>query len=118
VKYVRVFTGPDLESHIEQQEFEFDSDTLRTAPQFAKNIQFAERRVGFRGFHTPRQRQYMLYLTARVELGLGDGTSVMMNPGDVLLAEDLTGRGHSSRVLEAGLCAVVALKDEAAEGSI
>jgi hypothetical protein len=107
-----------MESHVEQREFQFDADTLRTLPELTKNIQFAERRVGFRGFHTPRQRQYMLYLTARVELGLGDGTSVTMNPGDVLLAEDLTGRGHSSRVLEAGLCAVVALKNEAAEGSI
>jgi hypothetical protein len=107
-----------MESHVEQRAFQFDADTLRTLPELTKNIQFAERRVGFRGFHTPRQRQYMLYLTARVELGLGDGTSVTMNPGDVLLAEDLTGRGHSSRVLEAGLCAVVALKNEAAEGSI
>ena len=31
----------------------------------------------------------------------------VMDPGDVLLAEDTTGRGHSSRVLKGGMCAVV-----------
>ena len=28
---------------------------------------------------------------------MGDGTVVRMEPGDVLLAEDLTGRGHLTR---------------------
>lgn len=112
MKYVRVFTGPDSESHAEERAFAFEADTLRTALEPTKGVQFYERRMGFRGFHTPRRRQYLFYLSARVELGLGDGTTVTMNPGDVLLAEDITGRGHSSRVLEAGLCAVVALEDE------
>jgi hypothetical protein len=111
VKLVRIFTGPDGESHVEERPLAVDAETARTEVERAKSIQFYERKVGFRGFHTPKQRQYMLYLTARVELGLGDGSAVTMHPGDVLLAEDLTGRGHSSRVLEPGLCAVVPLGD-------
>ena len=52
----------------------------------------------------------MVYLTARVEIGLGDGSSVVMEPGDILQAEDTTGRGHTSHVLQEGICMVVRLK--------
>jgi uncharacterized protein YjlB len=109
MKFIRTYTGPDLESHFEEQAFTFASDTSRTAPQAAKWIQLYQREVGFRDFHVAPRRQYLLYLSARVELGFGDGSAVTMDPGDVLLVEDLTGRGHSSRVIEAGYCAVVAL---------
>ena len=30
---------------------------------------------------------------------MGDGTVVRVGPGDVLLAEDLTGRGHVTRAV-------------------
>ena len=53
----------------------------------------------------------MVYLTARVEIGLGDGSSVVMEPGDVLQAEDTTGHGHTSNVLQGGMCMVVRLED-------
>ena len=65
----------------------------------------------FSDFHTPPQRQYVLYLTAAVEIGLGDGSSVVMEPGDVLLAEDTTGHGHTSRVRQGGICAFVPLRE-------
>ena len=111
MKFIRTYTGPDQESHYEEERLTFNADTSRTAPQDSKRIQFYERQVGFRDFHTAPRRQYLLYLSARVELGFGDGTTVTMDPGDVLLVEDLTGRGHTSRVLQAGLCAVIALED-------
>ena len=111
MKFIRTYTGPDSESHFEEQAFTFEAATSRTAAQDAQRIQFYDRQVGFRDFHVAPRRQYLLYLTARVELGFGDGATVTMNPGDVLLVEDLTGRGHTSRVIEAGLCAVVALED-------
>jgi len=34
-----------------------------------------------------------------VELGLPDGTLKQYGPGTVLLAEDMTGTGHSTRVI-------------------
>jgi hypothetical protein len=51
----------------------------------------------------------VLYLTASVEIGLGDGSSKVMEAGDVLLANDTAGRGHTSRVVTGGLCAFVPL---------
>ena len=38
-------------------------------------------------------------MTGKMEVTVGDGTSRVLNPGDVLLAEDLTGQGHQVRSL-------------------
>ncbi len=108
MKIVHITTGADGESHIEIMSPEYtERENRRTKPQAAESIAFMKREVGFTDFHPAPRKQYMLYLTARVEIGLGDGSSVIMEPGDALLAEDTTGRGHTSRVLQAGVCAVV-----------
>lgn len=110
MKIVHITTGADGESHVTVTAPEFtENDRRRTTPQSAESISFMKREEGFIEFHPAPRRQYMLYLTARVEIGLGDGSSVIMEPGDALYAEDTTGRGHTSRVLQAGVCAVVTL---------
>lgn len=110
MKIVHITTGTDGESHVKILAPEFtESENRRTKTQSTETITFMKRELGFIEFHPAPRKQYMLYLTARVEIGLGDGTSVIMEPGDALLAEDTTGRGHTSRVLQAGVCAVVTL---------
>ena len=110
MKIVHITTGPDGESHVQILAPEFtEFDHRRTKAQAAQGITFMKREVGFSAFHPAPRKQYMIYLTARVQLGLGDGSSVIMEPGDALLAEDTTGRGHTSTVLQAGVCAVVPL---------
>lgn len=111
MKIVHIGTGADGESHvlgITAPEFT-ELNGRRTKAEGAADISFMRREVGTIDFHPAPRRQYMLYLTARVEIGFGDGTSVIMEPGDALLAEDTTGRGHTSHVLQAGVCAVVPL---------
>ena len=114
MKLIRVYTGSDGESHIERLDFDLtERDGTRTLIEESGGISFAERLEGsFSDFHNPPARQYVLYLTASVEIGLGDGSSVVMEPGDVLLAHDTTGRGHTSRVLKGGMCAFVRLLGE------
>ncbi len=111
MKLVRIYTGSDGESHIERTDFALTERAgTRTVPQEASAVTFAQRTGGsFSDFHTPPYRQYVLYLTAGVEIGLGDGSSIVMEPGDVLLAEDTTGHGHTSRVRQGGICAFVPL---------
>ena len=45
------------------------------------------------------QRQYIITLSGEAEIGLGDGTIHRLGPGDVHMAEDLTGHGHTTRVV-------------------
>ena len=117
MKLVRLYTGDDDESHIEihdQQEF-FDfteRNNTRTAVQKAHGIIFATRDTSAEvKFHNATRRQYGLYLSATVELGMGDGSSVVMEPGDILLAEDTTGHGHTSTVLKDGMVIFVRLEE-------
>lgn len=112
MKVVRIYSGDDGESHLDitaHTDLNYvERDGTRTAVQAVSGAQFAMREEGsFNDFHNAPRRQFMIYLTATVEIGLGDGTSHIMEPGDVLLAEDTAGRGHSSRVLTGGMCAVI-----------
>jgi len=50
-------------------------------------------------------------LAGQLELGFKDGTSKRLNPGEATLAEDLSGPGHTTRVVGSGpaITAVVPL---------
>ena len=53
-------------------------------------------------WHCAPRRQYSITLAGQAEIQVGDGTVVRVGPGDVLLAEDLTGRGHVTRSVGTG----------------
>ena len=50
-------------------------------------------------WHTAPRRQYIsfLFLVGQMEIGIGDCTTRRLGPGDVVLADDLTGEGHTTR---------------------
>jgi quercetin dioxygenase-like cupin family protein len=50
-------------------------------------------------WHCAPRRQYTITLAGAAEIEVGDGTVRRVGPGDVLLAEDLTGQGHITRVV-------------------
>ena len=50
-------------------------------------------------WHTAPRRQYIFILAGQMEIGIGDGTTRRFGPGDVVLADDLTGQGHTTRSL-------------------
>ena len=111
MKLVHVTSGADGESHAQERALDFtERNGLATATEAAATFSFRNRRVGpVNDYHLSARRQYMLYITASVEIGFGDGSSVILEPGDVLLAEDMTGRGHTTRVLKDGISAFVEL---------
>ena len=53
----------------------------------------------FLDWHCAPRRQYAITIAGELELGVGDGTVRRLGPGTVLLAEDLTGQGHTTRVV-------------------
>jgi len=99
---VRMYSGDDGQSHFE----DLDIDTWPAAWELnftSANINFARRgepsHPFFSDWHPEPRRQYFIVLTGQVEITVGDGTVRVLNPGDVLLAEDLTGQGHQVRSL-------------------
>ena len=94
---VRLYAGDDGQSHFE----DLDLDAWPT--QWDLNlanarIDFARRgepgNPFFSDWHPEPRRQYLIMLAGQMKVTVGDGTSREFGPGDVLLAEDLTGQGH------------------------
>jgi uncharacterized cupin superfamily protein len=95
---IRLYSGDDGESHIE--EIDPASHPDWTALQAAKGIVFRSMEPGFfSDWHVESRRQYVITLSGEGEIGLGDGTVYRLGAGDVNLAEDLTGHGHTTRVI-------------------
>ena len=101
MQVVRIYTGDDGESHFEELDLAFEvmANVERTAARNASSVTFSRTQPGtLIDWHPAPRRQYVITLSGQMEIGLGDGTRRVFNPGDVLLADDLTGRGHTTAV--------------------
>ena len=50
-------------------------------------------------WHAAPRAQYVITLRGSIEFTVTDGSSFVLHPGDVLLAQDVTGSGHKWRML-------------------
>jgi len=106
MKIVRVYTGDDGESHFEDLSLDLVAEGLVGALsplEPATGIRFRETGPDYDyDWHNAPRRQYVINLRGGVEIEVGDGSRRRLGPGDVLLAEDVTGRGHKSRAIGTG----------------
>jgi quercetin dioxygenase-like cupin family protein len=94
----RLYTGPDGQTHIE--ELDLASHPELTSLMATKGVVFRSAEPGrFSDWHTAPRRQFVITLEGEVEIGLADGSVHRYGPGHVNLAEDLTGKGHTTRVV-------------------
>ena len=106
MKVVRVYTGEDGESHFEDIEVQWDSES--SMGQLSRLIRGSG--VIFRhveksydlDFHVAPRRQFVVNLIGSVDISVGDGTTRRIGSGEILLAEDTTGRGHKSQAVDGG----------------
>ena len=108
----RLYTGDDGQSHIE--ELELGAHPELTTLQPTAGIVFRSFDLGyFSDWHCAPRRQYVITISGGVEIGLGDGSLHRFGPGQVMLAEDLTGHGHTTRAVgdEPRLTATIPLAD-------
>jgi len=104
-KIWRVYSGADGRSHVEELALDMkpftDTEGAHgegTPLQAGTGIVFRVSPPGYRlDWHCAPRRQYSITLSGQAEIQVGDGTVVRVGPGDVLLAEDLTGQGHVTR---------------------
>jgi hypothetical protein len=97
MQFHRLYSGDDGESHMEEMDLA-DHPEL-TDLHGATGIVFKSYAADyFSDFHTAPRRQYVINIAGEVEIELGDGSVHRFGPGHVMLAEDLTGRGHITRV--------------------
>lgn len=103
MKITRLYTGTDDRSHFEDIEIPFEPREafgLITLPEPAKAVFFRENPPGYvYPWHNVVCREYVIIIDGEAEIEAGNGEKRVFRKGDVLLAEDLTGQGHRTRVL-------------------
>ncbi len=105
MKLTRIYSGEDGDSHFMDVDVPLSevggaigaiSDLER-----ATGVVFRETRSDYDyDFHNAPRRHYVINLDASVEIEVGDGSKCVLGPGEILLAEDTTGRGHRSRAVD------------------
>ena len=104
MKYVRMYAGPDGESHFEDvvtASAVRRSGTYRpgnTCCPLASCASLPQRPTTTAAGTTPPLRQYVVTLSGTWEIEISDGDIRRFGPGDILLAEDPTGKGHVNSV--------------------
>ena len=101
--FVRIYAGADAKSRFEDLEMPFQPSDLNAPGAFsitAVSAVFRRQPVGLvQDWHTAPRRQYVITLTGLVEVEAGNGEKRRFGPADVLLADDLIGGGHVTRVI-------------------
>jgi hypothetical protein len=97
MKFYRLYTGDDKQSHFEELDDRIASKLFNTVHAVKGLVFRIEDRPQLLDWHPAPRRQWVITLSGSVEIGLGDGSSMTFGAGDVFLAEDLTGKGHTAK---------------------
>ena len=119
MRVTRIYPGADGQTHAEQVEMKLGASTP-DIPGFEQSeavkvtsVNFVRFAPGFfEDWHNAHARRYVVTLTGRGEVELGGGQKILLEPGRVLLAEDLTGKGHITRALTRDWTAVFVQLDQ------
>lgn len=107
MKATRLYTGADGESHFEDIELPTKPDDPNLK-NFRPNgdIMFRDPEASMIGgpqsgapmpYHNAPHRLMYIMIGGELEIGVADGSSRVFKPGDIFIAEDTTGHGHTSK---------------------
>ena len=94
IKTYHLYTGPDGHSHFKS------GHVNEHVISIATEIHFKESPTGAAyEWHTAPTNQFVLTLSGILEFTLYDGSTFILHPGEVLIAQDTTGSGHQWRLI-------------------
>jgi quercetin dioxygenase-like cupin family protein len=104
IRCVRLWTGDDANSHFEEGIISLGpgphGDRL-TDKLPATTVSFQETAPGSKlDWHTAPIRQLVITLSGTLDFETRSGEHFMLRPGDILLAEDTAGGGHSWKLVD------------------
>ena len=101
MNYFRIYAGPDGESHFEDREIALDGQpggSAYSALHPATGVIFRRSPADqFLDWHPAPRRQFVITLSGEAEVEASDGEVRRIGPGTIMLADDLTGKGHITR---------------------
>jgi len=105
--YVRLYAGKDGVSHFENVRVPFDirdyappASPLGVSESMkADSVLFVHQASSWNGtWHTSPRRQFAILVSGTEEVTASDGEVRKFVPGDVVLLEDTSGKGHKAKV--------------------
>ena len=99
VLVTRVYTGPDGQSHAEDIEVPLTNDVSEMLKVTGAEIHRTPAGTVNSDWHTAPRRQFVITLSGRGEVEVAGGKKISMEPGHIMLVEDLTGKGHITRMV-------------------
>ncbi len=108
VKYTRLYADDHGISHFQGLEFDLsEADIAPPAAPLNVSSLFAAAQCLFAsvpqnrdgGWHPAPRRQFWLQLAGELEIEAGDGERRRFRPGSIVLLEDVSGKGHVTRVV-------------------
>ena len=94
IRAIRLFPGSDGSSHVEEGYL----DAGRAA---VTSLYVAESPAhSALDWHDAPERQYVITLSGTLEFTTRNGETFVLHPGDMLIAEDRSGTGHSWRLID------------------
>ena len=91
----------EIDIPIELGQRDADGNTLRFSNSYASpNVRFAELPDGMvQNWHHAPARQIVVVLSGELEVGTTDGQTRRWHAGEAFLADDLTGKGHTTKTI-------------------
>jgi hypothetical protein len=101
MRVFRIFTTPSGESAIEVRRVPMTGSERPMSPTFrCESMFFRETPEGHvQDLHNAPRRQLIFLVSGILELETSGGRRVVCRPGDLIFAEDMTGKGHLTRSL-------------------
>lgn len=96
MQFCRIYTGADGRSHFDDLDDSLASRYFSAAIAVKALVFKNDDNRDILGWHNAPRRQWCITLAGGVDIGVGDGIVRTFGPGDVFLAEDLTGQGHTA----------------------
>jgi quercetin dioxygenase-like cupin family protein len=104
IRCVRIWSGDDGNSCFEEGSIDLADSArgdLLSGKATAASISFQETKSGGTfAWHDAPMRQFVITLSGTLDFQTRRGEHFTIRPGDVLLAEDTTGSGHSWRLVD------------------
>lgn len=113
-RIIKLYTGKDQKSYFEEIDILLEQEQalgFYSAAFMVNELFFRETKSdAVFEWHNAPAMQYIVYLSGSVEIHASGGEIRRFQAGDILLAMDLEGQGHISKILEPGHSLVIKVK--------
>jgi hypothetical protein len=104
IRCIRLWTGDDNNSYFEEGVIDLpkgERGDILSGTVSAISISFRETRAGGSfEWHDAPARQFVITLSGTLDFQTRTGEHFILHPGDILLAEDAAGSGHSWKLVD------------------